>query len=90
MQKVKRKIYKYKDMFKCSLINSLRAAVFFPTAPLLASIRIALLWPQQPSMKLTISLLLKDTIDLLFFLEHKLYGFSQSGFTQHPEHVMNK
>ena len=29
-------------------------------------------------MKLTICLLLKNTIDLLFFLERKLYGFPQS------------
>ena len=29
-------------------------------------------------MKLTISLLLKNTIDLLFFSEYKLYGFPQS------------
>ena len=34
--------------------------------------------PQQLSLNLTISLLLKNTIDLLFFSEHKLFGFSQS------------
>ena len=33
-------------------------------------------------MKLTISLLLKDTNDLLFFLECKLYGFPQSEKTR--------
>ena len=46
----------------------------------MASFSIAVPLPQQLSMKLTISQLLKNTIDLLFFLEHKLYGFPQSDF----------
>ena len=36
------------------------------------------------AMKLTVSLLLKNTIDLLFFSEHKLYGFPQSGDIRSP------
>ena len=52
--------------------------LFFPTAFLLTSFWIAVLWPQQLSMKLIISLLLKNTIGLQFFSEHKLYGFPQS------------
>ena len=39
---------------------------------------IAVPLPQQLSMKHAISLLLKNKIDLLFFSEHKLYGFPQS------------
>ena len=50
----------------------------FFIASLMASFSIAVPLPQQLSMKLTISLLLKNTIDLLFFSEHKLYGFPQS------------
>ena len=45
----------------------LRAAVLF----------FSVTWPQRLSMKLTISLLLKNTIVLLFFSEHKLYEFLQ-------------
>ena len=52
-------------------------SVFF-IASLMASFSIAVPLPQQLSMKLTISLLLKNTIDLLFFSEHKLYGFPQN------------
>ena len=59
-------------------VSFLSGAVFFPTASLLVSLWIAVLWWQQLSMKLTISLLLKNTISLLFFSKHKLYGFRQS------------
>ena len=69
---------KDKEMFKYSLFSFLSGAVFSPTASLLTSFWIAVLWPQQLSIKLTISLLLKNTINLLFFLEHKLYGFPQT------------
>ena len=44
----------------------------------MASFSVAVPLPQQLCMKLTKSLLLKNKIDLLFFLEHKLYGFPQS------------
>ena len=54
-------------------------SVFF-IASLMASFSIAVPLPQQLSIKLTISLLLKNTIDLLFVSEHKLYGFPQSAF----------
>ena len=61
----------------------LRAAVLFcfffiaSLIALIASFSIAVLLLQQLSIKLTISLLLKNAIDLLFFSEHKLYGFPQ-------------
>ena len=45
----------------------------------MASFSIAVTLPQQLSMKVTISLLLKNTSDLLLFSEHKVYGFPQSG-----------
>ena len=44
----------------------------------MASFSMAVLLRQQFTMKLTMSLLLKNTIDVLFFSEHKLYGFPQS------------
>ena len=44
----------------------------------MASFPIALPLLKQLSMKLAITLLLENTIDLLFVLEHKLYGFTQS------------
>ena len=59
-------------MFKYSLFSLLRVAVY-STVSLLVSFWISVLWPQQLSMKFTISLLSKNAIDLLFFLEHKLY-----------------
>ena len=42
-------------------------------------------------MKLTISLLLKNTINLLFFSERKLYGFPQSEYmnTEKERLIMN-
>ena len=49
-------------MFKYLLFSFLSGHVFFPIASLLASFWIAVLWPQQLSMKYTISLLLKNTI----------------------------
>ena len=52
--------------------------LFFFIASLIALLSIDVPLPQQLSMKLTISLLLKNTIGLLFFSEHKLYGFPQS------------
>ena len=55
-------------------------SVFSFIVSLMALFTIAVPLPQQLSMKLTISLLLKNTIDLLFFSEHKLYGFPQSVF----------
>ena len=54
----------------------LRAAIlFFFIASLMASFSIAVPLPQQLTMKLTIYLLLKNTVDLLFFWEHKLCEF---------------
>ena len=54
----------------------LRAAIlFFSIASLMASFSIAVPLPQQLTMKLTIYLLLKNTVDLLFFWEHKLCEF---------------
>ena len=47
----------------------------------MASFSIAVPLPKQLSMELTMSLLLKNTIDLLFFLKRKLYGFPQSDYT---------
>ena len=62
-------------------------SVFFVTS-LMASFSIAVPLPQQLSMKLTISLLLKNTINLLFFSEHKLCGFPQSDsdYRKSPTH----
>ena len=67
---------KDKEMFKYSLFSLLTGAVFFPSS---------FYWPRFESpyavqllMKLAISLLLKNTINQLFFSEHKLYGFPQS------------
>ena len=65
-------------MFKYLLFSFL-SVLFFPIASLLASFWIAVLWLHQLYMKLTISLLLKNTINLLFFSEHKLYGFPKIG-----------
>ena len=45
----------------------------------MASFSIVVPLLQQLSLKVTISLLLKSTSDLLLFSEHKLYGFPQSG-----------
>ena len=58
----------------------------------MASFSIAVPLPQQLSMRLTISLLLKNTTDLLFFSEHKLYGFSQSdcNWTRTHNHLVRK
>ena len=61
---------KDKEMFKYSLFSFLSGAVFSPTASLLTLFWIAVLWPQQLSIKLTISLLLKNTINLLFFFRN--------------------
>ena len=52
--------------------------LLFSNTSFLASFSITVLFPKQLSMKLTICLLLKNTIDLLFFSERKLYGFPQS------------
>ena len=56
-----------------------RAAVlFFFIVCLMVSYSIAVPLPQRLSMKLTIFQLLKNTIELLLFSEHKLYGFPKS------------
>ena len=75
---------KRKRQGNCSSIRYLVFKVvlfFFPTVSLLASFWIAVPWPQQLSVKLTIFLLLNNAINLLFFSEHKLYGFPQSVLT---------
>ena len=79
--KVKRERKRQRNV-QVFVIYFVKWCCFFPTASLLALFWIAVLWPQQLSMKLRISLLLKDTNDLLFFSEHKLYGFPQSEKTR--------
>ena len=64
-------------MLKYSSLSFLRAAVFSHRLYVDNALNHRAL-AQQLSMKLTISLLLKNTIDFFFFLEHKLYGFPQS------------
>ena len=64
---------------KCSNIRYLvcRELLLFSNTSFLASFSVTVLSPEQLSRKLTIGLLLKNTIDLLFFSERKLYGFPQ-------------
>lgn len=68
-------------MLKYSFVSLLRSPVFLHYRSVSLCSLIAVLWPQKLSMKLTILVLFKYTINLLFFPEHKLYEFPQSEAT---------
>ena len=77
--KTKQKQKTNKEMF--CLVTKSNCSVFFSTFQI-TSFWIAVPWPQRLSVKPTISLLLKNAIDLLLCFEHKLYGFAQSDISE--------